>query len=177
MKDDKELRRLLLGRRRAGEFSPFLSRATHSRELLNDPRKYSLVGSMAFADRLRWGRESHPLRLFRVAGNLMVKPNIGGAGMALLWVRRWVGLPLFPPRGKYCLNGAWPSPTGCEWDNHRTPAAPWVAANRMVKPSVEGCGNGAPLGAEMGRSALADARSTATTGAWPSRTVRACEGM
>jgi hypothetical protein len=32
-----------------------------------------------------------------------------------------------------------------------------VAANRMVKPNVAGCGNGAYLRAEMGSSALADA--------------------
>jgi hypothetical protein len=51
-----------------------------------------------------------------------------------------------------------------------------IAANRMVKPNIEGCGNDAPLGAEMDSSALADATSTATTGAWPSPTSTAAAG-
>jgi hypothetical protein len=50
---------------------------------------------MAFADRCDEGREPHPLRPLGLAANLMVKPGIGGAGMALLWVRRWARLP-FP---------------------------------------------------------------------------------
>jgi len=46
-----------------------------------------------------------------------------------------------------------------------------MAANRMVKPNIGGCGNSARLGAEMDSSAffsLADTGSTATRGAWPS---------
>jgi hypothetical protein len=84
---------------RAGEAGPSLA----------DPRVLPQRG-MAFADRLRWGRESHPLRTLLIAANRMVKLNMGGAGMALLWGRRWARLPYFPSkREKYCHNGAWSS--------------------------------------------------------------------
>jgi hypothetical protein len=46
---------------------------------------------------------------------------------------------------------AWSSPTGCDEGENRTPPHLLIAANRMVKPSIEGCGNGAGLGAERAR--------------------------
>jgi hypothetical protein len=50
--------------------------------------------------------------------------------------------------------GAWPSPTGCDEGRESHPLrALLIAVNRMVKPNIEGCGDGACLGAEMDSSA------------------------
>jgi hypothetical protein len=56
---------------------------------------------MAFADRVRWGRESHPSAPSRSPKNCMVKPNTEECGMARVWVRRWAR-----PRRGCCSAGA-----------------------------------------------------------------------
>jgi len=141
-------------RRRARGSAPFGGRNGHI-WVMADARSTAPTGAWPSPTGCDEGRESHPLRTLLIAANRMVKPSIEGCGNgACLGAEMGVSassLLFFLDGAKYCRNGAWLSPTGCDEgrdsgrDSHPLRTL-LIAANRMDKPSIEGCGKKRSLG-------------------------------
>jgi hypothetical protein len=151
-------------------------------------RQYSPTGASLRPGVLRGpGWRSWPsLRGSQRAAYLQVR-TVKGPRSLPLWGQHWTRLPqktreVLPQRG----HGLRPHHGGLAAEGSgrgpRCITAPVVVPRKrpVCRRKAAGSGGPCPLGAAMDSSAffLADARSTATTGAWPSPTITAspCQG-